>query len=130
MTKVLIVDDMQDIRYTVKTGLEGLNKGYEVIEAKDGEEAMKMISQDKPDLILMDVMMPGEDGLDVTLKIKNDPSFKDIPVIILTAKTDNLTRGTSEVTAEAFVEKPFDINTLDELIQATLMQREVSDGNT
>ncbi|MBW2983002.1 response regulator [Candidatus Woesearchaeota archaeon] len=130
MTKILIVDDMQDIRYTVKAGLEGLNKGYEVIEAKDGEEAMKTISQSKPDLILMDVMMPGEDGLDVTLKLKNDPSFKNIPVIILTAKTDNLTRGTSEVAADAFVEKPFDINTLDDLIQATLMQKEASDGDT
>ena len=110
--KVLIVDDMSDIRYSVKVGLEGNDKRFEVHEACSGEDALRQLPQVHPDVILMDVMMPGIDGIDTTLMIKNNPSFKDIPVIILTAKTDKLTKGMSGVCAQAYLEKPFDIETL------------------
>ena len=128
MTKVLIVDDMDDIRYAVKGGLEALGKEYEVIEAKNGDEALQMLPETKPDIVLMDVMMPGTDGLDTTIKIKNDPSMKDTLVIILTAKTDSLTKGIGEVAADAFLEKPFDIETLDQLIEAVKAQKDVVDA--
>lgn len=130
MVKVLVVDDMDDIRYAVKVGLEGLGKGYEVIEARNGDEALQMMPEAKPDMVLMDVMMPGTDGLDVTIKIKNDPVLKDTPVIILTAKTDGLTKGIGEVAADAFLEKPFDIQVLDDLIQAIMAQKGAKDSDT
>ena len=123
MVKVFVVDDMSDVRSAVKIGLTNLNKGYEVFEAKSGDEAVEQLKNVQPDVILMDVMMPGMDGLDTTMMIKNDPNYKHIPIIILTAKTDKLTKGMSEVAADAFLEKPFTIETLDDAIQKALQQR-------
>ena len=122
MTKVLVIDDMEDILYAVKVGLEGLQKGYEIFQAKSAEEGLQKIPQVQPDVIIMDVMMPGMDGLDATIRIKNDPSMQHIPVIVLTAKTDNLTKGVGEVAADAFMEKPLDIQSLDQTIEAVVQR--------
>jgi CheY-like chemotaxis protein len=118
MTRVLVVDDIEDILYAVKVGLESLEKGYEVFQALSAEEGLKLIPQVMPDIIVMDVMMPGIDGLEATIRIKNDPTMKHIPVIILSAKTDNLTKGVGQVAADAFLEKPLDIASLDQTIEA------------
>jgi CheY-like chemotaxis protein len=118
--RVLIVDDMADIRFSVREGLKAIDQDYDIIEAKTAEEGMEKIPEFKPDVIIMDIMLPGMDGLDATMLIKNDPSLQHIPVIVLTAKTDKLTKGMSNVAADAFVEKPFDIEVLDQTIKNLL----------
>ncbi len=82
--KILIVDDS-------KTELHHLSdllgkRGYSVRTAENGEEAMRRLAEDKPDLILMDVVMPGQNGFQLTRSITRDPRFSDVPVIMCTSK--------------------------------------------
>ncbi len=82
MAKVLIVDDDESVLYLTELVLK--NAGYEVVLAKDGRECIKKVNKDRPDVILLDVMMPGEDGWEVCRKLKNDEKTKDIPVAMFT----------------------------------------------
>ncbi len=79
--KVLVVDDDPDVRLFSVTVLE--ENGYTPLEAANGEEGLKMIKQEKPDLILLDVLMPRQSGIRLYRELKTDRSFKDIPIIIL-----------------------------------------------
>lgn len=90
MQKILIIDDDPDILLSVRMSLEP--KGYEVIEAKNGTEGIEMLKSDRPDLIILDVMMDTKtEGFQLALKLRNpDPGseyavFKDIPILMLTA---------------------------------------------
>jgi two-component system alkaline phosphatase synthesis response regulator PhoP len=103
--KVLIVDDEQGIRRLVR---EILNKNYVVIEAQNGEEAVSMAHNQRPDLILMDLMMPRMDGLTACSVIKKDLVTSAIPVVMLTAIAHGLNRKLAEnVAADAYMTKPF-----------------------
>ncbi|MCK5533838.1 response regulator [bacterium] len=82
--KILVVDDEFDIVDIVKIFLEG--KGYEVVSAYNGEDALKLIQKEKPDLIILDVLMPGIDGFEVCQKLKSEKDTMFIPIIFLTAK--------------------------------------------
>lgn len=85
MKKLLIVDDNDNIREIITVTLRDLGK-FEIIEAKSGEEAVKVALEEMPELIFMDIMMPGEfDGLEATKRIKNDPKTKDTKIVMLTA---------------------------------------------
>ena len=79
--KVLVVDDDPDVRLFSVTVLE--ENGYEPLEAANGEEGLKMIKQEKPELIILDVLMPRQSGIRLYRELKTDRSFKDIPIIIL-----------------------------------------------
>jgi len=79
--KVLVVDDDPDVRLFSVTVLE--ENGYTPLEAANGEEGLKMIKQEKPELILLDVLMPRQSGIRLYRELKTDRSFKDIPIIIL-----------------------------------------------
>jgi two-component system phosphate regulon response regulator PhoB len=79
--KVLVVDDDPDVRLFSVTVLE--ENGYTPLEAANGEEGLKMIKQEKPELILLDVLMPRQSGIRLYRELKTDKSFKDIPIIIL-----------------------------------------------
>lgn len=83
MVKVMVVDDEEDIRYLVRSLLE--TRGVEVVEAECGEECLQILEKFTPDLILLDVMMPGIDGWEVLKRIKSDDNFKSIPVAMLTS---------------------------------------------
>jgi len=85
MKTVLIVEDTQDYAENLKFIL--LKAGYNAVIASDGKEGLEKAIQIKPDLILMDILMPGQDGVETTSKIKEDESLKDTPVIFLTAVT-------------------------------------------
>ncbi len=106
--RVLIVDDDPDIIYSVKAGLEDIDPGIEVSGAGDGEECLELLKTERPDLILMDIMMPEIDGWDTTARIKENEELKGIPIIFLTAKTDSLSKGMGRLTSEDYIEKPFD----------------------
>jgi CheY-like chemotaxis protein len=81
---VLIADDESSMRLLVHTTIE--SDEYEVVEASDGDEAWAFIKEHKPQLVLLDVQMPGRTGLEVLASIRSDPSLKDTRVILLTAK--------------------------------------------
>lgn len=82
MAKILLADDDPAIRQLY--GVEFKNKGYEVLEAVDGEDGLIKAKKDKPDIIILDVMMPKMDGIMTLKKIKEDPEMKKIPVLMLT----------------------------------------------
>jgi len=116
--KILIADDEAGIRLTLgKT----LYKDYVVLEATNGEEAVEIAKGQKPDLILMDLIMPKMDGYAACSQIKADPATKGIPVVILTAVGHELNKKfAAEMGAEAYITKPFSIQGLIDVITPLL----------
>jgi DNA-binding response OmpR family regulator len=93
MAKILIIEDDRFLRELIARKLK--NEGYEVLEAVDGEEGLKRIKEEKPDLILLDLILPGIDGFEVLAKAKEDPDTAQIPVIILSnlGQREEIERG-------------------------------------
>ena len=85
--KILAVDDEKHIVRLVEITLQ--REGYEVVTANNGAEALEKVATEKPDLVIMDVMMPEMDGLQALQKLKDDPATADVPVIMLTAKAQD-----------------------------------------
>ena len=103
---IMVVDDEQDIIYSIKYGLEDIGAKYNIVGVNDGRECLKKIDQVKPDLILLDIMMPTMSGWEVCSKIKSNDKTKDIPVIFLTAKIDAISKSMGLKGAEDYIEKP------------------------
>jgi DNA-binding response OmpR family regulator len=93
MAKVLIVEDDKFLRELMSQKLT--KEGYEVFSAVDGEEGVKKVKEEKPDIILLDLILPGIDGFEVLTKVKEDPSVSSIPVIILSnlGQKEDIERG-------------------------------------
>jgi DNA-binding response OmpR family regulator len=93
MAKILIVEDDRFLRELIARKLR--NEGYEVLEAVDGEEGLKRIKEERPDLVLLDLILPGIDGFEVLAKAKEDPDTAQIPVIILSnlGQREEIERG-------------------------------------
>jgi len=114
MKKVLVVDDDVDIRRVVSKLVE--KSGYITIEAKNGVEGMGRVREDKPDLIILDILMPKESGIRMYRELKSEEALKDIPVIVLSAipkksffrsqKVLDEFAGQSVPEPEAYIEKP------------------------
>lgn len=113
--KILIADDEETVRSLVK---RLLGKTYKVIEADNGEEAVKVAVNQKPDLILMDILMPHMDGLTACYAIKRNQATKEIPVIMLTAVDYDLNRKLSQdvMGAQGYITKPFNSEALMTMI--------------
>ena len=113
---ILVVDDDPDLVEAVSMKLEA--KDYRVGKAYDGVEAMDKIKEDRPDLVILDVMMPRKNGWDVCEDIKNDDALKDIAVVLLTAvadsvKTTSYTHHDGKTTlADDYIPKPVDLDEL------------------
>lgn len=106
MAKILVVDDEPDALELVSFNLKAA--GYEVVTADNGNEALKRARQHAPDLILLDVMLPEVDGLEVCKLLRRDPATASIPVIMLTAKAAEIDRVLGlELGADDYVTKPF-----------------------
>jgi DNA-binding response OmpR family regulator len=122
--KVMVVDDEPDILFTVGQVLETC--GYEVIKAKDGKECIEILNQmgEKPDLVLLDIMMPEISGWDVAAKIKENPEWKEIPIVFLTAKGDTMSVGMGNLAAVDYIVKPFDINDLKDRVDKVCSKSE------
>lgn len=122
MKKVLIVDDEPSLRFLIASTLE--DEGYELIEAADGLEAYDLIKKEKPDLIILDVMMPGMTGYELCTKIKQDPKMREIIIIMLTAKGQEQDRLQSEkVGADYYLRKPFSPMELIDVTESLLLER-------
>jgi DNA-binding response OmpR family regulator len=108
---VLAVDDENDVLLIVKTALQV--EGYRVLTAPDGPEALKTAHDEKPDLILLDVMMPGMDGFEVLDKLRQDDVTCQIPVIMLTGLSEReRKRSAIERGIKYYIVKPFDFQDL------------------
>ncbi len=113
--RILVVDDEEDIVAVLKVRLE--NAGYDVEYAYDGKEGLKKIKANKPDLAILDIMMPEINGSTLCGIMKYDPCYKDIPIIILTAKGRELDKEIGDtVGADAYMIKPFDAQVLLEVV--------------
>ena len=119
--KILVVDDEIYIVHILDFSL-GM-EGYEVFTALDGEQALERLKSDKPDLIVLDIMMPKLDGYEVCRTIKTNPETQHIPVILLSAKGRNVDQKMGfDVGADAYITKPFSPRKLVERINQLLGQ--------
>ena len=111
---VLIVDDEQHIRLLIEQTLEELlDEGVELYTAADGNEALAAISAQQPDLVFLDVMMPGRSGLDVTRAVRADPAISGAHIVLLTAKGQAQDQEAGLAAgADQFLTKPFDPDVL------------------
>ncbi len=114
--KILVVEDSSTIRKVISITLS--QKGYEIIEAGDGLEALSRLNEAKPDLILLDIILPKMDGYQILSIIKENPEFKYIPVIMLTSKDGIINKVKGKVAgSSAYLTKPFDPTQLVETIE-------------
>lgn len=102
--RVLLIDDDEDCRHMTRVGL-GF-EGFDVAEASDGTSGVTAARAERPDAIVLDVMMPGRDGIDVLRELRADPVLGDVPVVLLTAKA-GAERDGWDAGATAYLTKPF-----------------------
>ena len=129
--KILVVDDEALLVKGIRFNLQ--NEGYEVITGSDGLDAVRLVQEQSPDLVVLDVMMPNMDGLTACGKIRE---FSDIPIIMLTAKTDDMDKLMGfDHGADDYMTKPFNILELKARIRALLrrahsVEKKAAPGNT
>lgn len=117
--RILVVDDELDLVSVLRMGLE--IQGFEVLDAMDGEEGLRRARQDRPDLIVLDLMLPKMDGYKVCRALKFDERFRNLPIIILSARSgDQDKRLALDMGADLFVTKPYEMSDLVEKIRLKL----------
>jgi CheY-like chemotaxis protein len=110
--KVLVADDEQAITELVAFALE--IEGFQVIQAPDGLEALRLVKEERPNLAMIDIMMPGMDGREVSRRIKDNPETASIPVLLFSAAPNP---DIADAKADGFMPKPFDVNQLVEAVR-------------
>jgi phosphate regulon transcriptional regulator PhoB len=121
--KILIADDEKDIVELIAYNLE--REGYAVVKAFDGQKAWEMINADKPDLVILDLMMPEISGMEVCRMIRRQAATAALPIIMLTAKSDSVDKILGlEVGADDYITKPFHVRELIARIRAVLRRSE------
>lgn len=119
MSKILIVEDELSIRQLVKYNME--KEGYQVLEAADGLQGLKLAKSEKPDLLLLDLMLPQMDGLEVCRNLKGNPASAALPIIMLTAKSEEIDKVIGlELGADDYMTKPFSPRELIARVKAVL----------
>jgi two-component system phosphate regulon response regulator PhoB len=120
--KILVVDDEEDILELIRFNL--FREGYKVLGAPSGEEALRLAKSEIPDLMVLDLMLPGMDGLEVTKVLKNDSMTKNIPIVMLTAKGEEADIVTGlELGADDYITKPFSPRVLVARVRAVLRRQ-------
>jgi two-component system, OmpR family, alkaline phosphatase synthesis response regulator PhoP len=122
MKKIMLVDDEKDQIYFIKTSFEKLfGKEYIIIPVESGEECFEQLQKKElPHLILLDIMMPKMNGWEVFDRLRAHHSWKDIPIIFLTARTDKLAEHAGALIAEDYIKKPIEIKELKTRIDNVL----------
>ncbi|HCA47374.1 MAG TPA: two-component system response regulator [Armatimonadetes bacterium] len=116
---ILLVDDERDLVFYTKLFLE--EKGYEVTEAYDGQQALEVLETFRPDLVLLDVTMPRLNGWDVLKRMQEDPEKVDIPVLMLTARSEDADKARGwELGVTWYQTKPFELDELAMVIERIL----------
>jgi len=118
MPKILIADDEPGMRILIEQTLEPLeDKGVVLLQAGSGKEALKIIKAEKPDLVLLDVMMPEMDGFEVCNTVKNIPGMRDVYILMITAKGQEFDKQKGEeVSVDCYITKPFDLDDILEKV--------------
>ncbi|HYO92471.1 MAG TPA: response regulator, partial [Pyrinomonadaceae bacterium] len=112
---ILIVDDLVDNLTLLSLDLQ--QQGYRVVTASDGEQAVRVASLTRPDIILMDIAMPGSDGLEATRRLRADVTMEKIPIVALTAyDTGGFRRAAADAGFDGYLTKPINFDRLHELI--------------
>ena len=126
--KILVIEDEHDIRELISYNLE--NEGYDIIKSASGSEGIEQARKKLPNLILLDIMLPDIDGLEVCRKLKRDESTKDIPIIMLTAKSeDSDVISGLELGAADYITKPFSPRVLIARLRSVLRRNTDADEN-
>lgn len=124
--KILIVEDEKDIVKMLEYNLK--KEGFKALSASDGEDALDLVIRQRPDLVILDLMLPGMDGLEVCKNLKNDTKTRAIPVIMLTAKSQESDKIVGlELGADDYVTKPFSPRELIARIKAVLRRMKEKD---
>src|SRR3954453_4662545 len=119
---ILIADDDPEI--LTMLGIRLSKKGYQVLEAVDGNQTLNLARKHHPDLVLLDVMMPGKNGWEVAKELRADEQFSNVGIVMLTAIGEKVNEMTSPLYgADAYVDKPFDFSDLEKKIKSVLAER-------
>jgi two-component system, cell cycle response regulator DivK len=117
---ILLVEDDEDTRYMMRLELE--QRGYRVIEAEDGEKGVELALSEPADVILMDLSLPGIDGLEATKRIRNDHGMPRVPIVAVTAHQEtDFREGAKDSGFDAYVTKPIDFDWLRELLTGLIV---------
>jgi len=120
--KILVVEDERDIQELLQYNLA--KEGYTVVPVTSGEEALRVARTESPDLVLLDLMLPGGDGLEVCRRLKREPDTQGLPIVMLTAKGEEADIVTGlELGADDYISKPFSPRVLIARIRAVLRRR-------
>jgi len=122
--KVLVVDDEFEIRDVLSRFLT--EEGYEIILASNGEEALELVERENPQVVLLDILMPGIGGIETCKRLKDNEKTRFIPVIMATALWDTLSEAI-DAGAEDFVTKPFNLTELSHRVESILRVRYLND---
>jgi two-component system, OmpR family, phosphate regulon response regulator PhoB len=129
VARILVVEDEADIRQILVYNLG--QAGHELLVAERGQTALALLREQRPDLVLLDLMLPDISGLEICRILKSDPGLRAIPVIILTARSDEVDRVVGfELGADDYVVKPFSVRELGLRIQAVLRRAPASSSPT
>lgn len=129
MASILVVEDELDIQELIRYNLD--REGYTVYTAPDGESGLRLALQQKPDLIILDIMLPGINGLDVCKKLRRDPQTENTPIIMVTAKGEDSDVVTGlELGANDYVTKPFSPRVLVARIRAALRTTQIQQNDS
>ena len=121
--RILLVDDEKDFLDATEAHLKGV--GYEILTAGSGEEALDIAWEKHPDLILLDIILPGMKGVEVCANLKSDPAMADIPIIFITAITSGDHADLLlEMGAEGYLVKPYTLEELEDKIKISLIRHE------
>ncbi len=121
MKRIMVVDDDPDQTHTIKQLLEEGNKDYQVVCASSGSRCLNyLVKNQNPDLILLDIMMPKMNGWETFKKLKANESWRDIPVIFITARTDDFAERAGSFLGTEYIRKPFDSEELKNKIKEIL----------
>lgn len=122
--KILVVDDEEHILELIRFNLEG--SGFQAITATNGEDALRLCNEQQPDLILLDIMLPGIDGLEVCRKLKSEKETRLIPIIMITAKGEEIDKIVGlELGADDYITKPFSVRELLARVKALLRRTRI-----
>lgn len=122
MAKILVIDNEPNLRKVIQTNLRA--SGYDVTVAENGEEGIKLAKTIKPELVLLDIKMPGISGWDVLAMLRADPDLKNTQVIIMTAFLRESEEGKAREMRASFMEKPFGVSELLRQVKKALGEQD------